>query len=233
MRPPDAYYRALTKARIRANRHGRDVSTASYSTLRRLGRRNLAWLAATHGTDKRAHAHNYVAAYATHIGDRRHAPIALLEIGILRGASLRMWRDYFPRARIVGLDLDPPPIELPGVELVAGDQSDAAVLTTVASRGPFDVVIDDGSHIGAHIEASFRALFPAVEPGGWYVIEDMQTAYRTDYGGGPPDHPGTSVAQVKAMVDAVNREWVGEAADGLPAIRSLHVYDKIAFIEKA
>ena len=112
MRPAEAYYAALTKARIHADRRG-DVSAARSSTLRRLGRRNLAWLAATHGTDKRAHAHNYVVAYTTHIGARRRARITLLEIGVLRGASIRMWRDYLPRARIVGLDLDPPQLALP------------------------------------------------------------------------------------------------------------------------
>ena len=57
-------------------------------------------------------------------------PLTLLEIGILEGASLRLWRRFLPKATIVGVDVEPPALDLPGVEMYAGDQSDAAFLAT-------------------------------------------------------------------------------------------------------
>jgi hypothetical protein len=93
-------------------------------------------------------------------------------------------------------------------------------------HGPFDVIVDDGSHINAHVRASFAALFDHhLVSGGLYVIEDMATAYDPRFGGGQPGHPGTSVELVKSLIDDVNLEPRDVAA--------LHVYEQIAFIEKA
>lgn|SRR5437868_4828117 len=227
------YYRVLTKLRLMLGSRD-DAGTRSTSRwLRVLGRRNLSWLASLHGTDKRAHAHNYVSLYEQHLGHLRRRPIALLEIGVLGGASLRMWRDFFFKSTLTGLDINAVYVTLPATTLVQGDQSDPDVLKQVREGGPFDVIIDDGSHVGAHIEASFHALFPELRGGGFYVIEDMQTAYRSDYGGGPPGSPGTSVALVKDLIDAVNRRWISDAQEPVPEVRSVHVYEKIVFIEKA
>jgi hypothetical protein len=229
------YYRVLTKLRVEAGgRLPEARSERAQRTLRVLARRNLSWLAAASGTDKRAHAHNYVPLYETHLGHLRDQPITLLEIGILDGASLRMWRDYFHRGAIVGLDIEEKSSDDPRTTIFRGDQSAPDVLETLRARGPFDVIIDDGSHVGEHIWASFEGLFAALKSGGFYVIEDMQTAYRPDYGGGPPGTPRTSTALVKDLVDAVNRKWMAETTgDQLPAVRAVHVYEKIAFVEKA
>jgi hypothetical protein len=68
----------------------------------------------------------------------------------------------------------------------AGDQSDENFLGDIIDRyRGFDLVIDDGSHIASHIRASFDKLFPALRPDGWYVIEDLWTAYHAgEYEGG-------------------------------------------------
>ena len=92
--------------------------------------------------------------------------------------------------------------------------------------GPFDLIIDDGSHVNAHILASFNALFgDYLKPGGFYVIEDLDTAYDPEYGGGNIGHPGTSVELVKAMIDEVSL--------APRRVVSVHVYRGIALIEKA
>ncbi len=79
-----------------------------------------------------------------------------------------MWRRYFRQGRIVGIDLKLPDLEIPGVEMYIGDQSDPAFLASLVSRcGGFDIVIDDGSHVASHIAASFDVLFDALRPGGW------------------------------------------------------------------
>ena len=57
---------------------------------------------------------------------------------------------------------------------VPGDQNDPAILNEMATRhGPFDIIIDDGSHVGEHIITSFRALFPDLTANGLYAIEDL------------------------------------------------------------
>lgn len=206
-------------------------------------RRDLDRLARAHHTDKASTEHGYTQFYAQHLPPR-HSVTALLEIGIggftsitayeekAGGMSLRMWQDYFPNAHIVGLDLYEKEVPGPRIHVERGSQDDPSVLGRIADRyGPFDVIIDDGSHIGRHQWTSFRHLFSAVKPGGTYIIEDLATAYNPGFEGGGPGTPGTSVALLKDAVDHVlRRHWGGADA---PAIAEVHVYDEIAFLTRA
>jgi hypothetical protein len=113
----------------------------------------------------------------------------MLELGIWKGDSLAMWRDAFPLATIVGVDLAPPKLDLgPRVRVVAGDQSDAIMLAKVrADHAPdgFDVIVDDASHIGQLSARSLQALYPLhLRPGGLYIIEDWGTGYLSDWADG-------------------------------------------------
>lgn len=105
----------------------------------------------------------------------------VLEIGVSHGGSLQMWRDYFGRgSTIIGLDIDERlrSLEDPGFRVVIGDQSDPVFLKSLADQyGPFDIVIDDGSHAPAHQVASLTALWPHVKVGGVYLVEDLHTSY--------------------------------------------------------
>jgi len=69
---------------------------------------------------------------------------------------------------------------------LAGAAGDTQFLDAMSRElGPFDIIIDDGSHMSHHIIASFNALFPHVRPGGIYVVEDLATAYWPTWGGDP------------------------------------------------
>jgi hypothetical protein len=195
-------------------------------------RGNLRALARVYWSDK-AGAHRYTEHYERHLRHLRRRPVRLLEIGVggyerptWGGASLRMWRDYFPLGEIHGVDINEKEIDEARIRIHRGDQSDAEFMRRLGrEHGPFDVIVDDGSHINAHVRASFAALFDDfLRRGGIYVIEDMATAYDARFGGGPPGHPGTSVAMVKSLVDDVNVEP--------RAVAAVHVYEQIAFIEK-
>ncbi|MDW7984525.1 MAG: class I SAM-dependent methyltransferase [Acidobacteriota bacterium] len=114
-------------------------------------------------------------------------PVVLLEIGVYRGGSLLLWRDYFPHGTVVGIDLqlpkDFPPTER--ILLFQGDQTDTAFLSRVtrqvAPQG-FDIIIDDASHIGEYTKRTFWHLFDHhLKPGGLYVIEDWGTGYWDDW----------------------------------------------------
>jgi hypothetical protein len=148
---------------------------------------SLDALALRHGTDKSSKVHGFARAYERHFAPLRHRPIVMLEIGLGRGASLRMWREYFSRAALYGLDVkDGRHLEAPGLRIFQGGQADADVLERLlAQTGPLDIVIDDGSHRWDDQIASFQKLYPHVQPGGYYVIEDLHTSYRDKYQGGP------------------------------------------------
>jgi hypothetical protein len=143
----------------------------------------LDTLAIRHGADKSSKVHGYTLAYERFLAPLRNQPIVLLEIGVGTGASLRTWREYFPEAALVGLDVkDCRNVVIPGTTFYQGSQSDESLLEQLIARsGPFDVVIDDGSHFWADQIASFRKLYPHVKPGGAYVVEDLHTSYTDEF----------------------------------------------------
>jgi hypothetical protein len=200
-------------------------------------------LAKYYGTDKSSYYHGYTEAYRRHLGPRRTAVRSVLEIGVggttshsgyetlAGGQSLNMWSRYFPKATILGIDIQAKAVSGPRIRFEQGDQSDPQFLARIAAQyGPFDVVIDDGSHIGRLTIASYAGLWPSVKPGGFYVIEDLATSYHPGWEGGPPGTPGTAAALVKDLIDDT---LVREQDPFRPGIASLHLYDQIVFLERA
>ena len=154
---------------------------------------DLTLLAIRNGTDKFGY-HDYTPNYHSLFARFRDQELRVLEIGVggygdedRGGESLATWRDYFPKARIIGLDIQKKVLDFgPRVRIVQGSQVDADFLAQiVAEEGPFDLIIDDGSHQNEHVIESFKILFPTLAPGGTYVVEDTQTAFVPRRGGSP------------------------------------------------
>lgn len=109
--------------------------------------------------------------------------IKLLELGVAEGGSLLLWRDYFEKGIIVGLDINPCHVDDPTgrIRIYQGAQQDTDLLDCIArEQAPecFDVIIDDCSHIGELTRISFWHLFENhLKPGGIYAIEDFGTGY--------------------------------------------------------
>jgi hypothetical protein len=138
----------------------------------------------------------YVPVYEELLAPLREAePFALLELGVWTGESLQMWRDAFPQATIVGVDLNHVEVDLgPRVHFEQGDQSDAAFLTALRERHApqgFELIVDDASHQGELSARSMQHLFGNhLRPGGLYVLEDWGTGYLASWpDGGPYDAP--------------------------------------------
>lgn len=133
-------------------------------------------------TDK--HSTGLAATYAGLFKAWRDRPVRLLEIGIRHGGSLWLWRELFPHADsfFVGLDLKIPEAALPAnATALVCDQNDRAGLERVAAaHGPFDLIVDDGSHFTRETRATFEALFAHVKVGGTYIIEDWAVGYWKD-----------------------------------------------------
>lgn len=209
-------------------------------------RGDLVALANYYGTDK-WNAHWYAEVYAEHFRDWRDRPINLLEIGVggfddphSGGASLRMWKAYFRNSQIHGVDIhDKTPIEERRIRVWQGSQADPKFMSRVfAGIGRVDILIDDGSHVNAHVITTFQHCFPLLADGGIYVIEDVQTSYWPEYGGNPEtfDDPGTSMGFFKRLTDGLNHTEIpdGSRARGPfdTTVRAVHFYHNLIILEK-
>lgn len=131
--------------------------------------------------DKSSRFHHYLDFYQKQLPDRNFSG-RLLEIGIMDGASMKMWREYYPNAEIVGIDIfDKQHLYSSdwGVpESVRMLQVNGTVEPMARELGMFDVIIDDGSHFMHDQQHSFEILYYSqLNKGGVYVIEDLWTSH--------------------------------------------------------
>lgn len=124
--------------------------------------------------------HNYCEKYEFYFNSIRKDNLKILEIGVMEGRSVKMWRDYFENSKIIGIDIRPSCsiYQEDRIFIEIGDQQNSNFLLEVNKKhGPFDIIIDDGSHRWLDIITSFKTLFPLLKNGGFYVIEDLHTSY--------------------------------------------------------
>lgn len=125
--------------------------------------------------------HGYLPFYESLFVGRDIQTIA--EIGVFRGASIRWLHERFPSASIIGGDKDVQSERWPVGDWVSYQQMDQESNEQVAeffSRGPFDLIIDDGSHFPVHQVRCLLAGLSALRSGGIYIVEDIHTSH--------PDH---------------------------------------------
>lgn len=98
------------------------------------------------------------------------------------GASVGVWKKLFPHIELWEADIDQKCIDkwknkdsMKGINLLVGDQNDPETLDSwiEKSGGKFDVIIDDGGHEQCQINTSFTKLWPELNPGGLYFVEDL------------------------------------------------------------
>ena len=123
--------------------------------------------------------HHYLDIYQEFFERFRGKPLVILEIGILNGGSLNLWRDYFgSQCQVYGVDINPlaKKYETNGINIRIGDQSDSSFLENLAKEvGNFDIVIDDGAHTNFMVRSSFISLYKNTRH--LYIIEDTQALY--------------------------------------------------------
>ena len=226
-------------------RHGSSAAWAAHRHRTALQRMNLTELAQEFKTDKWG-SHRYTPHYQRHLERWRNDSFTLLEIGIggyarkgQGGNSLRMWKQFFPRAQIIGLDIqDKSFVDETRIKTYRGSQTDEGLLRRIVEdAGSVRVVIDDGSHRPEHIRETFRIMFPLIESEGMYIIEDTQTSYWPEWGGSEDlQDRSSSMALVKDLVDGLNyEEYVDD--DYQPSYTDLHVtavhaYHNLVFVQK-
>ena len=147
---------------------------------------------------------HYFEAYQEVFDLLRSRPIRMLEIGVYHGASLAMWRRYLhPDSVIVGIDIDPTCARFEAADrhlhVRIGSQADPVFLAGVVTEfGPFDVILDDGSHVCSHMITSFDELFLAgLRDDGLYIAEDTHTNFWPEF----RDQPYSFIDLCKDLVD--------------------------------
>lgn len=185
----------------------------------------------------------YLSNYQRYFSNLVDRHVALLELGINRGGSLLLWRDYFKSGTIVGLDCEHCHIEDPEgrLHVYQGYQQDCALLDRIRrERAPkgFDIIIDDASHLGRLTRISFWHLFQHhLKPGGIYVIEDWRTGYWDEY----PDGKRYRPARDRSFLIGPLRDWAAprrtlahEALTRLLMRRRFpsHCYGMVGFIKE-
>lgn len=222
--------------------------------------KNLDLIACKYGTDKGSWAHDYAKIYDSYFSNLRDKPINFLEIGFAGGASARMWQDYFNKAELYFMDINPQHFSANKHDFSSRcnfyvlDQADELALKKFVCEvdKPFDIILDDGGHTMEQQLTSFALLFPMVKSGGVYIIEDLHTSYWKQYGGGgtlaePKSHKNTMISYLKELIDELNflgahtgyagkNHWPAEIVDNLSYyqshIESIHFYTSLCFVFK-
>ena len=150
-----------------------------------------------------------------------------------------MWRDYFgPEATIFGIDIDETcsKISNTGCEIRIGSQVDRDFLRLVlAEMGGIDVVIDDGSHLNSHVVETFSMLFPLLNSGGTYLIEDTSTSYWPGVYKGGLGRRGTSIEFFKNLTDLPNRFFYSRKLKKqfrFESVESVHFHPSVIVVHK-
>jgi hypothetical protein len=182
---------------------------------------------------------HYFPIYERHLARYRGLPVRVLEIGVYRGGGLELLRHYLgEEAHLVGIDIDEAAATAVGgrhpVEI--GDQEDPGFLRRVAEiHGPFDVVLDDGGHRMRQQIASVETLFPLLNDGGAYIVEDCHTSYWPEYQ--EPDGDGmTFMGWLKGRVDDLNAHHFSSEehliAPWQTGLDGIHVYDSVVVLDR-
>lgn len=153
----------------------------------------LTELANKYGSDKgstmiyNGKPHLYTEIYHRYFEKLRNRKLNILEIGLdtathLRGQpinapSLFMWRDYFPKSQVYGIDINNYDF-LESEERITffrANQSSRTELSEFIKEHPvkFDIIIDDGSHASSHQQIAMATLLPRLKKGGFYIVESL------------------------------------------------------------
>ncbi len=181
---------------------------------------------------------HYFDIYERHFERFRGKSPVMLEIGVMGGGSLAMWKQYFGEgSKIIGLDINPncKRHEAQDIEIFIGDQGNESILQSIKTKYPYiDIVLDDGSHRSPQMIASFDHLYNHVQPYGVYLVEDTHANYAPDWGGGVKA-AGSFMEFTKDKVDeinAVHTRNVIPVSQFTVSTDYIAIYDSIVVFEK-
>ena len=197
-------------------------------------------LAIKYGTDKQLKpgGHGYTKYYYEQFKHLKDDSLILLEFGVHKGASLKMWSEFFKNGAIIGVDdgssgdllKDYP--DHRNITFMERSQSNLLDLNYLTKITRYNIIIDDGSHYSQDIVKTFQTMFMSLAPQGIYVIEDLHCSY-------PPYTVGdlasrfnadnlTAVQYINKLVDAMHSTQF----QNVELIESIIHYNGICFIKR-
>lgn len=182
--------------------------------------------------------HHYIPLYDRYFSRFRGSSFKFLEIGVSKGGSMQIWRDYFgDDATIFGIDIDPECAQFDGQtgQVRIGSQDDPEFLKSVVEEmGGVDVVLDDGSHRMDHVAKSLDILYPMLSEDGVYMVEDLHTAFWEDFGGGYRS-TNNFFSKVAFIAEDMHR-WYHKQPVRMPKINAqvsgIHIHDSLVVFDK-
>ena len=198
-------------------------------------------------------SHYYTPIYERYMESKKSEKINILEIGIggyvpgkkytdkyKGGESLRMWKDYFSKGKIIGLDIVEKKLKLgKRVEIFKGSQRNSKVLSDIVKKyKKFDFIVDDGSHLYKDVIFSFKSLFNNLKDGGYYFVEDTQASYIREFGGDGAylKNKNTIKNYFKDIVDKINHKEIENPFYKIDSIAKnvteIHFYHNMIVVKK-
>ena len=130
-------------------------------------------LAIKYGTDKSSLCHDYCDEYDIFLNKYRDKKVNVLELGVFRGNSIKMWLEYFYKGNVYGVDIENREVGITDdrYKFICGDSTDEKLHKKLDDI-EFDIVIDDASHMYKHQIYAFERIFPKLKSGSLYIVED-------------------------------------------------------------
>lgn len=156
------------------------------------------------GSDKARHG--YLPFYEAHLRDA--CPERLLELGIYKGASLEMWKRYFPNCTVEGWDriVRWTDEAVAGCEVKNVDLNSRTEIEHAAKGATWDLIIDDAAHTMGQQQLTFSMLFKKTK---LFIMEDLHTSWRSDHGRGLT---GRTTFDLVVNLGPGGRPWDAECA---------------------
>lgn len=129
---------------------------------------------------------NYFPIYEILFNKYVNKNLVFVEIGVLDGGSLFMWKKYFGnKARIIGIDLNPNAKKIAKnnkIEIFIGNQADPDFWKSFFKKvGKIDILLDDGGHTNKQ-QILTSTNVKHIRDGGMIVVEDTHTSYQEAFG---------------------------------------------------
>ena len=122
-------------------------------------------------------SHNYSIFYKKYLNFLKDKKFKLLELGSHEGKSLASFYFYYPRAIMIGANINPFQMKYQSKRIteIFVDVSSEEILTSLSNHldNELDIIIDDASHNLRDIIIAFSILFKKLKKGGIYIIEDI------------------------------------------------------------
>lgn len=178
---------------------------------------------------------NYFSVYDSLLEKYKNKQIVFVEVGVMNGGFLFMWKNYFgDQAKIIGVDLNPSAKkwEEYGFEIHIGSQSDDIFLTEFYSKvGDIDILLDDGGHTNKQQITTVEQSIAHIKDGGLIIVEDVHTIYMESFGN-PSRFP--FISYIKEYIDRINNrssEILNPKKKYSKNIFSISIYDSIVCLQ--